>query len=100
MSTRKTLRIEAAGVLLFFLGVVALIFSIVYTFSVLAFIGLGLTFWGAILTYIHSDEYVKGSVLNATATPVLSTPSGTTGFSKNMVFPLRTSITGIIGFRR
>lgn len=75
MSTDKNLRIriETSGILLFFLGVAALIVSIVYTSSVLAFIGLGLTFWGAIIAYIHSDEYVKGSLLNATATPIFST---------------------------
>ena len=73
MSTEKTLKVEALGILLFFVGVVALIFSVVSASSVLAFIGLGLTFWGAILSYIHSDEYVKGSLLNATATPILST---------------------------
>ncbi|MGA2310449.1 MAG: hypothetical protein ABSG57_13000 [Candidatus Bathyarchaeia archaeon] len=75
MSTDKTLkiRLDTSGILLFFLGVAALIVSIVYTSLVLAFIGLGLTFWGAILSYIHSDEYVKGSLLSATATPLLST---------------------------
>jgi hypothetical protein len=75
MSTDKAfkIRIDTSGILLFFLGIAALIVSIVYTSLVLAFIGLGMTFWGAILSYIHSDEYVKGSLLSATATPVLST---------------------------
>lgn len=75
MSTHRTfrIRIEASGILVLLLGLAALAVSIVYTSQVLAFIGLGLTFWGAILTYIRSDEYVKGSLLNATATPILST---------------------------
>jgi hypothetical protein len=60
------LRVESSSILLFLLGVAALIVSIIYTFSVLAFIGLGLTFWGAILAYIRSGQYVKANVLNAT----------------------------------
>lgn len=81
MSTDETLRIRIAtsGILLFFLGIAALIVSIIYTSSVLAFIGLGMTFWGVILSYIHSDEYVKVSLLSATATPVLSTLNQTLG---------------------
>jgi len=75
MSRNKSfkIRLEGSGVLLFFLGVAALIVSIVYNSSVLAFVGLGITFWGAILNYIRSDDYVKESLLNATATPVLLT---------------------------
>jgi hypothetical protein len=74
MSLSKTfkIRIESSIVLLF-LGVAALIVSIVYNSEVLAFIGLGLSFWGIIFRYIRSDDYVKESLLNATATPILLT---------------------------
>jgi hypothetical protein len=68
-----------SGMILFILGVLALIISIIYTSSTLAFVGLGIVFWGAILTYIRSDEYVQGSLLNATATPALSTLNQTLG---------------------
>lgn len=36
-------------------GVAALITSIIYASSILSFIGLGLTFWGALLLYIPSE---------------------------------------------
>jgi len=74
MSLNKTfrIRIESSGILLLS-GVAALIISIIYTSQVLAFIGLGITFWGIILSYIHSDEYVKGNLLTATTTPILRT---------------------------
>ncbi len=79
MSRNKSfkIRLEGSGVLLFFLGVAALIVAIIYDSSVLAFVGLGITFWGAILNYIRSDDYVKESLLNATATPVLFTMNQT-----------------------
>jgi hypothetical protein len=40
-------------------GVIALAFSINSTSLILAFIGLGLIFWGAILFYIRPEKYVK-----------------------------------------
>lgn len=47
-------------------GVVALVFSIIYASQIPAFIGLGLIFWGIIVKYIATEEYVKQSILNAT----------------------------------
>jgi hypothetical protein len=55
------------------LGTLLLILSIVYASVIPALIGLGLVFWGAILTYIQTEEYVKRSVLNATLVPLLTT---------------------------
>ena len=43
-------------------GVIALVFSISSTSSILAFIGLGLVFWGAILFYVRPEKYVKETV--------------------------------------
>jgi len=79
MSINKTfkIRLEGSGVLLFFLGIAALIVSIIYSSIVLLFIGLGITFWGAILNYIRSDDYVKGSLLKATTLPALLTMNQT-----------------------
>jgi hypothetical protein len=54
-------------------GTTALIFSIVYTSSILAFIGLGLLFWGAILTYIKNEEYAKKTILDAVSLSSLGT---------------------------
>jgi hypothetical protein len=53
------------------LGLTALAFSIIYTSSILAFIGLGLTFWGALTLYITTEEYVKQTLLDHTITPSL-----------------------------
>jgi adenine/guanine phosphoribosyltransferase-like PRPP-binding protein len=39
--------------------------SVVYSSYVLAFVGLGLTFWGALLLYIKSTKYVKLELFNA-----------------------------------
>ena len=47
-------------------GVLALISSVVYASLVLAFVGLGLTFWGALLLYVSPEEYVKAALLEAT----------------------------------
>ncbi len=47
-------------------GAVAIALSIYYVSSILAFIGLGLVFWGIILTYVRSEEYAKKIVLDTT----------------------------------
>jgi hypothetical protein len=49
------------------IGTIALAFSIVYSSSILALIGLGLLFWGVIFTYISNDAYVKKIILDTTA---------------------------------
>lgn len=54
-------------------GVVALVLSINYTSSILAFIGLGLVFWGIIFIYIRPEEHIKRVLLDATASPLLAT---------------------------
>jgi hypothetical protein len=52
------------GYVLLILGVVALISSVSFSSLVSAFIGLGLTFWGALLLYIRPTSYVKASLLD------------------------------------
>jgi len=49
------------------LGVLSLAFSVISNSQVLAFIGLGLTFWGALFFLVRPLTYVKGSLLDATA---------------------------------
>ena len=56
-----------AGYALLLLGAAALASSVVYESSVLAFIGLGLTFWGALLSFIRPVGYVRSSLLDSTA---------------------------------
>ena len=59
--------------LLFFTGVAILFLSINFNSSVLAFIGLGLVFWGAILLFIRSNRYVKEDLLLTATKSSLST---------------------------
>ncbi len=55
------------GYVLLFSGVTALLWSIIYTSYVPAFIGISLTFWGALLLFIKPAKYVKASLLESTA---------------------------------
>lgn len=58
---------------LLLLGAVSLTVSIAYDSSILAFIGLGLIFWGAILLYIKPEQNVSKTLLEATLSPSLTT---------------------------
>lgn len=51
----------------------ALIFSILKSSSTLAFIGLGLTFWGALFFFIKSERHVHESLLDSTAISIYTT---------------------------
>lgn len=59
--------------LLLVCGLAALLNSMVFSSTVLAFIGLGLTFWGALLLFIRPVGYVKSSLLYYTVLPTLKT---------------------------
>ncbi len=54
------------------LGLVALLVSVFYASSALAFVGLSLTFWGALLLYITPKRQVEVELLNATMFSTLS----------------------------
>lgn len=70
MSTIKKER--SVSWFLLVLGLVSLAISIIYASSVLAFIGLGLTFWGVLTLYITTEKYVKQTLLDSTITPSLA----------------------------
>jgi len=53
-------------------GAIALAFSVNYNSSILAFIGLGLVFWGVILLYVRPENYVKEALLDKTTLPSLT----------------------------
>ena len=55
------------------LGGVSLVFSVVLTSTVLAFIGLGLTFWGALLLFIRPRNYVRTDLMDSTMLSSLRT---------------------------
>jgi hypothetical protein len=55
------------------LGITSLVASIPFDSQVAAFIGLGLTFWGAIFALAKSGKYVQSSLLDGTAKSGYST---------------------------
>jgi len=61
------------GSVLLLLGIIALTSSVIYASSILAFIGLGLAFWGALLRFARPVRYVKSSLLDSTAVSALTT---------------------------
>jgi hypothetical protein len=73
MRNRKRNLPETVSYVLLLSGAIALITAIVYPSSILAFTGLGLTFWGALLLYIKPTKYVKTSLLDSTTISSLKT---------------------------
>jgi hypothetical protein len=55
------------------MGAIALTASVIFTSTVLAFIGLGLIFWGVLFLYIRPEEYTKKALLEAALSPSLAT---------------------------
>jgi predicted transcriptional regulator/uncharacterized protein YuzE len=73
-STKKFEQFETNKIIAYVMlavGVVSLASSAFYASSILAFIGLGLAFWGALLLYITPTRYVKLDLLNAIAPSTL-----------------------------
>src|SRR3990170_5525830 len=64
---------KKASFILIATGTTALFASIFYSSSILAFIGLGLLFWGILFTYIRTDEYTKKALIDAIAYPQVDT---------------------------
>ena len=56
------------GLTLISCGTLALVGSIIFVASILAFIGLGLTFWGFLFLLLKRETYVKSILLDSTAT--------------------------------
>ena len=75
-TTRKKNFANIAGWTMLGLGATALISSVMYSSSILSFIGLGLVFWGIIIKYITAEEYVKKTLLDATTLSTLTTLDG------------------------
>jgi signal recognition particle subunit SEC65 len=55
------------------LGAISLEVSICCNSTILAFIGLGVVFWGAVLLYIKPEEYTRKALLEAVSSPSLIT---------------------------
>ncbi len=54
-------------------GAVLLIASMIFTSTIIAFIGLSLTFWGILFLLTQSNKFVQSSVFEATNVPLYST---------------------------
>ena len=65
LSKRRREPFSVLRYILLLLGVLALLSSILYESSTLAFIGLGLTFWGALLLYTKPSPQVRADLLQA-----------------------------------
>jgi hypothetical protein len=70
---RRPNRAKDAGWILLSMGAALLLLSIIYSSSIPAFIGLGLVFWGIILSYIRNEQYVKEPIFEATAMSSIAT---------------------------
>jgi hypothetical protein len=55
--------------ILFLTGILSFTLSILWNSAVIAFIGLGLIFWGALLHYVRPGKYVSQAFLDATTLP-------------------------------
>jgi hypothetical protein len=65
--------VQALDIIMLTMGTIALVVSAISMSTILAFIGLGLVFWGAILLYIRPEEYTKRGFLEAALSPSLTT---------------------------
>lgn len=73
MQKHKISLTKFSGWTILSLGIISIIIAVFYNSQILAFIGLGLTFWGIILTYIQDENYIKESLLSPTTLATLST---------------------------
>lgn len=65
--------IKIVSWILLIIGGASLVVSSFYIWLILAFIGLSLVFWGALLLYIRPGEYTKKILLDAVCLPTLET---------------------------
>jgi hypothetical protein len=56
-----------AGYAMISIGVLSLAIAVIVSSTVLAFIGLGLTFWGALLLFIRPQRYIRSELLDSSA---------------------------------
>jgi hypothetical protein len=75
LELRKVRRTPSGKISVVFMvpGALSLIFSLFYDSQVLAFIGLGLAFWGALFFFVRPVRYVESSLLDSTAISSYST---------------------------
>jgi len=59
------------GYLLLTIGIILLALAVYYSHNVSAFIGIALTFWGALLLYIRPTRFIRKEILDTTITEPL-----------------------------
>mgnify|MGYP001035181176 CR=1 FL=1 len=69
---RARKRVGKSGFIFLFFGIIAIVFSLSSTSTILAFIGLTLIFWGALFLLVLPTKYVKSKVLDSMAFSPLS----------------------------
>jgi len=62
---------ERIGYAMLGVGSLALILSIIFTSTILAFVGLGLTFWGVLVFFVRPHKYVRSDLMDASAQSTL-----------------------------
>ncbi|MGA3406322.1 MAG: hypothetical protein ABSD49_11380 [Candidatus Bathyarchaeia archaeon] len=70
---RRTRAAGLVGYMLLGMGLLAVAVSILFSSTILAFIGLGLAFWGMLMFFVRPHNYVRSDLLNATAMSSLKT---------------------------
>lgn len=65
LQTKKQIPSNKLGLTFVIVGALSLIYSFVVDSSILAFIGLGLTFWGALFLFARSTKFVRSNVLES-----------------------------------
>ncbi len=63
----ERIRSEYMFYFLIAIGLVAIVFSVVLTSTILAFVGLGLAFLGILAFFVRPQRYVRSDLMNATA---------------------------------
>jgi hypothetical protein len=71
-SKKNTSALGIAGAFLA-VGVALLVFSVLFEMQIAAFVGLGLTFWGAVFGLTRSGNYVDSGLLDSSARSTYST---------------------------
>src|SRR5208337_4504399 len=63
----KKVASQKIGYVMLGFGSLALVLSVIITSTILAFIGLGLTFWGVLVFFVRPQKYVRSDLMDATA---------------------------------
>jgi hypothetical protein len=70
---RRTDNRQLLGYFLLGIGLLALLASVLLASTILTFIGLGLVFWGMLMFFVQTHNYVRSDLLSATALSALKT---------------------------